>query len=364
LVILATVALAAPRQSLRSRLRHIINRKEAVQDQLHQVKKQQVQTRDDLSVHQQQLESARGKLRVARTHLVGTRNKIRFVRKELFTTQTRLHAHSNAMKNRILAAYRSSGPTPLAVVLSATSYEDLTNRARFAGMVANQDQDMLNHLVTFEHKLQERQAELRGLEAQQRQFQNQVQYEAARVAVEEGRLRGELNSIMSDRQRLEEELAAMEEESGRIHSMLASLQSHRGGYSGGYSGTWSGHLLKPVPGPVGSGFGMRYHPILHYYRMHTGVDLHAGYGTPIRAADKGMVVYAGWRGGYGKCIIIDHGSGVATVYAHMSSLDVGNGQVVSRGSCLGRVGSTGLSTGPHLHFEVRRNGTPVNPLSY
>ncbi len=148
--------------------------------------------------------------------------------------------------------------------------------------------------------------------------------------------------------------------------MLSALQrrSASGGFSGGYSGKWSGHFLKPVPGGIGSGFGMRYHPILHYFRMHTGVDLHASYGEPVHAADKGLVVFADWRGGYGRCVIIDHGSGYATVYAHMSSFDVSSGQTVSRGQVIGRVGSTGLSTGPHLHFEVRINGTPVNPLNY
>ena len=106
------------------------------------------------------------------------------------------------------------------------------------------------------------------------------------------------------------------------------------------------------------------HPILHYRRMHTGVDIAAPRGTPIRAAAKGMVVYAGWRGGYGKCVIIDHGSGVATLYAHMSRISVSRGQIVNRGAVIGTVGSTGLATGPHLHFEVRKFGRPVNPLSF
>ena len=98
--------------------------------------------------------------------------------------------------------------------------------------------------------------------------------------------------------------------------------------------------------------------------MHTGIDLAAGYGTPIRAADSGTVIYATWMGGYGNVIIVDHGRGISTLYAHQSSLAAGNGQRVGRGQVIGYVGSTGFSTGAHLHFEVRVNGNPVDPMGY
>jgi murein DD-endopeptidase MepM/ murein hydrolase activator NlpD len=104
------------------------------------------------------------------------------------------------------------------------------------------------------------------------------------------------------------------------------------------------------------------HPILGVRRMHTGVDIAAGSGTPIHAAGGGVVVYAARLGGYGNCVIVDHGGGLATLYGHCSSIAVGAGQRVSQGQVIAYVGATGLATGPHLHFEVRRNGTPVNPL--
>ena len=120
----------------------------------------------------------------------------------------------------------------------------------------------------------------------------------------------------------------------------------------------------PTSGGVASGFGLRLHPILGYYRMHSGLDIGGASGQPIWAATSGTVIMAGWNGGYGNTVIISHGNGVTTLYAHMSAIGVSNGQSVSTGQQIGQVGSTGLSTGPHLHFEVRINGNPVDPRPY
>ena len=122
-------------------------------------------------------------------------------------------------------------------------------------------------------------------------------------------------------------------------------------------------LMKPVNAPVGSGFGMRRHPILGYKRMHSGLDYRAHYGEPIHAVSDGRVLSAGRAGGCGNAVKIQHNSSLATRYCHMSRMAVRAGQSVRRGQVIGYVGSTGLSTGPHLHFEMYRNGRPVNPAS-
>ena len=124
-----------------------------------------------------------------------------------------------------------------------------------------------------------------------------------------------------------------------------------------------GHLMRPADGPVTSRFGQRYHPILHRTLMHTGVDIRAGFGEAIHAAAAGDVVLAGPLPVYGNVVVIDHGGRVATVYGHCSELLVSTGQTVRKGQAIARVGATGLATGPHLHFEVRRNGTPADPLA-
>ncbi|MEH1769607.1 murein hydrolase activator EnvC family protein [Nostoc sp.] len=126
----------------------------------------------------------------------------------------------------------------------------------------------------------------------------------------------------------------------------------------------TGVMTYPSDAPTSSPFGWRIHPILGYRRFHAGLDFAASYGSKIRAADSGKVIFAGWYGGYGRAVIIDHGNGLTTLYGHTSELYVTEGQAVERGQAIGAVGSTGFSTGPHLHFEVRRNGTPVNPTDY
>ena len=126
----------------------------------------------------------------------------------------------------------------------------------------------------------------------------------------------------------------------------------------GGTGKGTGQMVWPVNGPVTSTFGWRIHPIFKVRKFHTGIDIAAGSGTPIAAADSGAVIFAGWMTGYGNVVVIDHGKGISTLCAHMSSIAVGNGATVARGQTVGAVGTTGYSTGPHLHFEVRVDGQP------
>ncbi len=130
------------------------------------------------------------------------------------------------------------------------------------------------------------------------------------------------------------------------------------------SGGGSGRLYRPIPGPIESGFGLRVHPITGKTRMHNGLDMHGTAGDPIRAAADGRVIFSGVKGGYGNAIMIDHGGGMVTLYAHQSKLLVREGDRVKAGDVIGLIGSTGLSTGPHLHFEVRINGSPVDAAKY
>jgi murein DD-endopeptidase MepM/ murein hydrolase activator NlpD len=167
-----------------------------------------------------------------------------------------------------------------------------------------------------------------------------------------------LDEAQARKAEFEAELASLQAE----QAALAQTVSRGSGGGGGGSG--NGRFIWPCNGPMVSGFGYRTHPISGTQRMHNGVDVGCGYGAPIVAAGSGVVVEAGWRGGYGNAVVVDHGDGLATLYAHQSSLAVSPGQSVATGEVVGYVGSTGYSTGPHLHWEVWVNGSPVNPMGY
>ncbi|MBV9953207.1 MAG: peptidoglycan DD-metalloendopeptidase family protein [Acidimicrobiia bacterium] len=169
-----------------------------------------------------------------------------------------------------------------------------------------------------------------------------------------------LQQLRGRKVEIEARVVSLEKESDSIGLLLAERQKDQPAYTPG-SITFRAPLAHFT---VGSGFGMRMHPILHYTRLHAGQDLDAPAGTPIMAAASGTVLVAGLRGGYGNCVVIGHGHGIATVYAHQSRLLVQVGDEVKAGDVIGAVGTTGLSTGPHLHFETRVKGVPVDPTNF
>jgi murein DD-endopeptidase MepM/ murein hydrolase activator NlpD len=153
-------------------------------------------------------------------------------------------------------------------------------------------------------------------------------------------------------------IATLERESKEIEALIRKLST-----ISQIQKAKKGSLYWPLIGSITSGFGMRRHPLLGgAYMMHTGIDISANFGTPVRASAPGKVIYADWYGGFGKLVILDHGGGITTLYAHLSRIVVELEEQVSEGQIIGYVGSTGLSTGPHLHFEVRVNGIPQDPL--
>ena len=231
----------------------------------------------------------------------------------------------------------------------------------------------LSDVAAFESLRLQEEREVERLEAERRDLEAAVaRLEDARVEREaeaevvESRA-GEVSALLAEQQGvlaeieseiwfIENEIASLAAEEERIKELIRIEQQP--------GGTAPGILLRPVPGGVSSGFGYRIHPIYGDRRMHTGWDMNAGCGAPIIASGSGRVFLADWKGGYGITVMIDHGGGMSTLYAHQSQVAVGYGAQVSAGDVIGYIGTTGVSTGCHLHFEVRIGGNPVDPTPY
>jgi murein DD-endopeptidase MepM/ murein hydrolase activator NlpD len=193
-------------------------------------------------------------------------------------------------------------------------------------------------------------SQLAGLRAEQQQ-------QRSAIVQEESRERALVASIRARKDQFADELASLQAASTAVSQMLATRQR-------GQQRASSFQVERPVPGAVTGAFGNRVHPILGTTRIHTGVDMTASTGTPVKAGAPGVVAWAGPRGGYGNAVIVDHGNQFATVYAHASAVKVSVGQTVRTGQTVALAGATGMATGPHLHFEVRILGVPVNPVAY
>lgn len=279
--------------------------------------------------------------------------------------------------------YRSGVANPqLTIVLGAQSPDDFATRSTLADTVLRSRVGALNDLNERKAQQVNAQARLDAVEVEVADLRRQAaealaQAEAARAAAAERRRQVETlltqqaqQTAAIEARRAEEEAqlavfaaeqAALEAELRRIAEEEARRARERGRAAPAPSG--NGSLGRPVDGYITSPFGYRIHPIYGTRRLHTGTDLGAPCGTPVYAAESGTVVSAGWAGGSGNRIVLNHGGGLATTYNHMSGFAVRGGEV-TRGQLIGYVGTTGASTGCHLHFEVRVNGTPVNPMGY
>jgi len=311
---------------------------------------------------QKQLAEAQARLREAEAQLRKTKQHIAETEQELAETKARLDKHEAEMQQYLLALYRAGEPTYLEVVFRATSFEDFVTRAEFTRRLAQRDEELLTALVSEKQAYESKHAELLVLRARQEDLRAQIKQEQDKIKVHAAAAQHELKEVTQDRAAAEQMLAQMQQESRQIEQMLARLQG--GGQS--YSGSWSGSLKCPIWGSyrISSRYGWRIHPILHTRRFHDGVDLACPTGTPIHVADRGLVVFVGWQNAYGRTILVDHGSGISTMYAHCSRFAVKKGQTVSRGQVIGYVGSTGWSTGPHLHFGLRKYGKSINPMKF
>ncbi|MBD2169219.1 peptidoglycan DD-metalloendopeptidase family protein [Calothrix membranacea FACHB-236] len=269
---------------------------------------------------------------------------------------------------RLRFLQRSPGNQGWGILLQSENISDFISRRHQLKLVyqadrqiltkLNQQAKLINQQKTAVEQQKNQIALIRlQLLAQKADYQAQAQSQSELI-----------QRLNSDRLALEAAQNQLEQDSKNLEVLIqqkvAEAQAKANSNSKSVIIRGTGMFAYPSEAATSSPFGWRIHPILGYRRFHAGLDFAASYGSTIRAADSGTVIFAGWYGGYGKAVIIDHGNGITTLYGHTSELFVTEGQGVQRGQAIASVGSTGLSTGPHLHFEVRRNGSPVDPASY
>ena len=280
-------------------------------------------------------------------------------------------------ENWALEAYMGGGTAQPSIAFNAKVVADVSVGVAYLEVLTGYSAGAADRYEVLVAEEAVREAEIRSVEEGIEAEVAELQSLGIRLGQLQGDLyerRGELAKAVADQEALladvqgridefEGELAALAREERSIRDQIAAAAAPAPSSSAASSAN-SGGWIKPVPGAVTSGFGMRVHPITGQNRMHNGWDMDAPHGAPIKAAKGGRVILSGVKGGYGNTIMIDHGGGFVTLYAHQSKLGVGVGQTVSAGQVIGYIGSTGQSTGPHLHFEIRVNGTPVNPGKY
>jgi murein DD-endopeptidase MepM/ murein hydrolase activator NlpD len=301
------------------------------------------------------------------------RSEIAAKQASIATLQFDYDQRSAELASRVDTYYRGGDWAYIEMLLGSQTLGDLIQRTEFVTAIIQDDEDAAAQLEESRLALEQANAELsttveavaakraeaRAEELGLKTLQSSRDSKRAAEQAVQNQKAALLAQTKKNIARLRAMALAEEQESARIATLLRNAGSHG---TGRYAGTFAW----PTPGytHISSPFGMRMHPILHVRKMHTGIDIRVPYGARIVAAGSGKVIFSGRNGGYGNFTMIDHGDGLVTCYAHQSRIVVSSGQHVSKGQTIGYVGSTGMSTGAHLHFEVRVNGTPKNPLNY
>jgi len=387
---LAIVVVPTASADPQDRLRTIEQKRERIQGQIEQTEKKAKTLEGSISILDDEAENLQSKLSEINSEIDALDGRISEVQSELELAQQRystltealldiqadLVESTDSLTTRAIERYKAGPGAYVEGMLSAESFSELSDRYEYYETTVEIDSDLIDEIERLNAETDARReqvaeekdriadAKLRlekdraDLASVQIEKQQMLDVQNAIIAQKEDVLRGQL----AKKSELEELDSQLQQDSQEIQALL-SRPTGSGG-SGGSPTYTGGQFVWPANGQVTSPYGYRTHPIFGDSRLHTGVDIGAPYGSAVFAASGGQVVFAGTMSGYGNAIVVDHGGGVATTYNHLSGFSVSGGASVSRGQTIGSVGCTGYCTGPHLHFEVRLGGSPVDPMPY
>lgn len=311
---------------------------------------------------QEELRVATAEYKEVKGQLDSVEDKISDNTELLEKTEADLKVKNKKLQQRVRDIYINGQISYVDVLFGAKDFADLMTRMDVLKRIIKHDYDLIMKVKEEKATVENTRAQLEKDKAEAEVLVADAQAKKAKVEDKESEQQVLLDQAVYDRdtsERMYEEIMAASQE---VANMIRRSQMSSAGYSGAPAG--AGGMIWPISGPITSEFGWRTHPIFGTARFHSGLDIGGDYGMPIYAAASGTVIYAGWISGYGNAVIIDHGGGVTTLYGHNDSLNVSEGENVAQGQVIAMCGSTGNSTGPHCHFEVRENGEPVSPYGY
>lgn len=282
---------------------------------------------------------------------------------ELKKAQEKIEVQNDNLGARLRNMYKSGSVGFLDVLLDSGSFSEFLTNLDMVEAVYASDKEVLAGLEEAYDEIEAKKKEVEALQTELKESKAVAQEEKSNLETSKATVEKQKQEIAASNEETQEMLNNLNAEADRV-----SAEVKQTGSSSTTSKYTGGAMAWPVPSVgtsnITSIYGWRTHPIFGVGRGHTGVDIGASYGSSVVAANPGTVIFSGWNGGYGNCVIIDHGGGITTLYGHNSSLKVSVGQKVSRGQTIALIGSTGWSTGPHCHFEVRINGSTTDPLDY
>ena len=360
-ILSANVNMEAFADSNASKIKKMEQKRQLIKQKITSLTKMERQETNKLSKNQQKLEKNKKALEQSKKEYTSKQKNINKLEKEMDAYLKQYNKRQKRTAERIRHIYKTKNIFILDLLLSTESISQFLDRIYYQNLIIKSDKEKM-----FAIKAEARNISIlkRRLENEKKQLSSIIsdmnrENRSIKETISENKMM--IEKIQKDKRAYERSERELKRQSDRLASMISNSTKNSVVVAG------KGFIL-PVHGRISSPFGWRTHPIFKSRIYHTGIDYAVPYGTPIKASNSGKVIYSGWYGGYGKVVILDHGSctghPTTTLYAHMSQQKVTKGQYVERGQVIGLVGATGYATGPHLHFEVRINGKPNNPNNF
>lgn len=330
---------------------------------------------------EEQLRQATAELGTIKEQRVSVENDITLNERQLAEAQKRLEGRETVFYKRVRDIYINGRLSYIDVVIGSKNFSDFANRLEVLKRIIDSDITLINEIKKERAEIEAHKQKLETDRAKLVELEKAALAKQAEIEQKKAERNVVLQKAQNDRATAMQAIEELNASSAQVSAMLKERQAARAaaaaaaaaaaqtsaGQGQGASDNWvqgTGQLGWPVSGEITSPYGYRVHPIWGTTIYHSGIDIGVDEGTPVHAADGGVVVWSGWMGGYGYAVVIDHGNGLSTLYGHNSELAVDEGQSVAKGQVISYAGSTGNSTGPHVHFEVRVNGDPVDPMGY